>query len=42
VALPLLTLFALGTILVGERLYRRSLLQNQGRVSLRQAWTAAE
>ena len=42
VALALLLLFALGTILVGERLYRRSLLQNQGRVSLRQAWTAAE
>ena len=42
VALALLMLFALGTILVGERLYRRSLLQNQGRVSLRQAWTAAE
>lgn len=42
VALALLLLFALGTILVGERLYRRSLLQNQGRVSLKQAWTAAE
>ncbi len=42
VALGLLLLFALGTILVGERLYRRSLLQNQGRVSLRQAWSAEE
>lgn len=40
--LALLLLFALGTILVGERLYRRSLLQNQGRVSLKEAWTAAE
>lgn len=42
VALALMLLFALATILVGERLYRRSLLQNQGRVSLKQAWTTAE
>jgi ABC-2 type transport system permease protein len=42
VALGILLLFALGTIVVGERLYRRSLLQNQGRVSVRQAWTTAE
>ena len=41
-ALGVLVVFALGTILVGERLYRRSLLQNQGRVSLRQAWSAEE
>lgn len=42
VALALMLLFALGTIILGERLYRRSLLQNQGRVSLRQAWSAAD
>ena len=42
VALAVMLLFALGTIIVGERLYRRSLLQNQGRVSLKQAWTTAE
>jgi ABC-2 type transport system permease protein len=41
-ALVLMLLFALLTIIVGERLYRRSLLQNQGRISLRQAWTAPE
>lgn len=29
------------TILVGERLYRRSLLQTRGRVSLRSAWRTA-
>ena len=42
VALVVMLVFALGTIIVGERLYRRSLLQNQGRVSLKQAWTTAE
>ena len=42
VALALMLVFALGTIVVGERLYRRSLLQNQGRVSVRQAWRSAE
>ena len=42
VALAVMLVFALGTIIVGERLYRRSLLQNQGRVSLKQAWTTAE
>ena len=41
-ALGILLLFALGTIVVGERLYRRSLLQNQGRLSVKQAWTTAE
>jgi ABC-2 type transport system permease protein len=41
-ALGLLALFAVGAVLVGERLYRRALLQTGGRVSLKQAWTAAE
>ena len=42
VALGLLAGFAAGTVWVGERLYRRALLQTGGRVSLRQAWSAAE
>lgn len=42
VALGLLAAFALATVWVGERLYRRALLQTGGRVSLRQAWSAAE
>lgn len=42
VALGLLAAFALVTVWVGERLYRRALLQTGGRVSLRQAWSAAE
>lgn len=42
VALALLLLAAAGTVLVGERLYRRSLLQTGGRVSMLQAWRAEE
>jgi ABC-2 type transport system permease protein len=42
VALGLLAVFAALTVWVGERLYRRALLQTGGRVSLRQAWTAVE
>lgn len=42
VALGLLAVFAAITVWVGERLYRRALLQTGGRVSLRQAWSAAE
>ena len=42
VALALLVGFAGLTIIVGERLYRRSLLQSGGRVSLKQAWSAPE
>lgn len=42
VALGLLAAFALATVWVGERLYRRALLQTGVRVSLRQAWSAAE
>jgi ABC-2 type transport system permease protein len=30
------------TVVFAERLYRRALLQTQGRVSLKQAWTAAD
>ena len=41
VALGLLAAFAVVTVWVGERLYRRALLQTGGRVSLRQAWSAA-
>lgn len=41
-ALALLLLAAGGTVLVGERVYRRSLLQTGGRVSLRQAWRAED
>ena len=41
-ALGLLAVFAAITVWVGERLYRRALLQTGGRVSLRQAWSAAE
>jgi ABC-2 type transport system permease protein len=42
IALGLLAVFAALTVWVGERLYRRALLQTGGRVSLRQAWSAAE
>lgn len=41
-ALGLLAAFAVLTVWVGERLYRRALLQTGGRVTLRQAWSAAE
>ena len=41
-ALGLLAVFAAVTVWIGERLYRRALLQTGGRVSLRQAWSAAE
>lgn len=41
-ALGLLAAFAAVTVWIGERLYRRALLQTGGRVSLRQAWAAAE
>ncbi|SEC60964.1 ABC-2 type transport system permease protein [Nocardioides exalbidus] len=42
VALGLLAVFAAITVMVGERLYRRALLQTGGRVTLRQAWSSAE
>jgi ABC-2 type transport system permease protein len=41
-ALGLLAVFAAVTVWIGERLYRRALLQTGGRVSLRQAWAASE
>ncbi|NYE37413.1 ABC-2 type transport system permease protein [Nocardioides cavernae] len=41
-ALGLLAVFAGLTVMVGERLYRRALLQTGGRVSLKQAWATAE
>lgn len=41
-ALGLLAAFAAVTVWAGERLYRRALLQTGGRVTLRQAWSAAE
>lgn len=42
IALALLLATAVATVLLGERLYRRSLLQTGGRVSWRQAWRTAE
>lgn len=41
-ALALMLVSAAVTIIVGERLYRRSLLQSGGRVSLKQAWSSAD
>lgn len=41
-ALALLVLAAFAVIRVAERLYRRSLLQTQGRLSVKQAWSTAE
>jgi ABC-2 type transport system permease protein len=40
----LLLLIALAAVIVrgAERLYRRSLLQTQGKLSLKQAWSAPE
>ena len=42
VALGLLVVTAAATVSFGERLYRRSLLQTGGQVSLRQAWRTEE
>jgi ABC-2 type transport system permease protein len=42
VALVILLVAAGLVVLVAERLYRRSLLQTQGRLSVRQAWSAPE
>jgi ABC-2 type transport system permease protein len=42
VALVILLAAASAVILAAERLYRRSLLQTQGRLSLRQAWSTPE
>lgn len=40
VALLLTAAFVASTIVAGERLYRRSLLQTSGRLRLREAWRA--
>lgn len=42
VALALLLAAAGGVVVVAERLYRRSLLQTGGKLSMRQAWSAPE
>ena len=42
VALGILAVAAGAVVLLAERLYRRSLLQTQGRLSMRQAWSAPE
>jgi ABC-2 type transport system permease protein len=42
VALAILLVAAGAVVVVAERLYRRSLLQTQGRISVRQAWAAPE
>ena len=42
VSLAILLASAAAVVLVAERLYRRSLLQTQGRLSVRQAWSAPE
>ena len=42
VALAILVAAAGVVVLVAERLYRRSLLQTQGTLSMRQAWSAPE
>ena len=41
-ALGLLLLAAAAVVVVAERLYRRSLLQTGGKLSMRQAWSAPE
>ena len=42
VAIAILIAAMAVTVVFAERLYRRALLQTQGRVSLKQAWTAAD
>ena len=42
VALGLLLAAMAATVVLAERLYRRALLQTQGRVTLKQAWNAAD
>jgi ABC-2 type transport system permease protein len=41
-ALALLVVAMGATVVLAERIYRRALLQTQGRVTLKQAWTAAD
>ncbi len=42
VALGILVAAMGATVVLAERIYRRALLQTQGRVTLKQAWTAAD
>jgi ABC-2 type transport system permease protein len=42
VAIAILLAAMAATVVLAERLYRRALLQTQGRVTLRQAWSAAD
>jgi ABC-2 type transport system permease protein len=42
VALALLVVAMAATVVFAERIYRRALLQTQGRVSLAQAWRTAD
>ena len=42
VALALLVLAMAATVVFAERIYRRALLQTQGGVTLKQAWTATD
>ena len=42
ISIAILLATAAIVVIGAERLYRRSLLQTQGRLSMRQAWTAAE
>ena len=41
-ALAVLVVAMSATVVFAERIYRRALLQTQGRVTLRQAWTAPD
>jgi ABC-2 type transport system permease protein len=41
-ALLLLVAFAVGLILVSERIYRRALLQTGGKLSVKDAWRTQE
>ncbi|GAA1540708.1 ABC transporter permease [Nocardioides humi] len=41
-AIAILLAAMAATVILAERIYRRALLQTQGRVTLKQAWTAAE
>ena len=41
-SLLIMAAFSAGTIVIGERIYRRSLMQNRGRVSWRQAMAAED
>jgi ABC-2 type transport system permease protein len=42
IALALMTAAAYGTVMIAEKIYRRSLMQTQGRITIRQALTAED